>query len=249
MNILVTGANGYIGTELCKRLSLQHNVIEIDRKQGISVLDIKSLYGIDAVYHLAAQTSVFNEDKEQIIEDNYRSFVHICDLCAKSNVRMIYASSSCAYNVTSLYGMSKQFNEQYASIYNPNATGIRLHNVWGREGRKGTLYYNLMHGHTIIYGGQQKRHFTYIDDVIEGLILALYIKRDLINISNPEYITVQQFISYLSTVKRLDVEYIPNSRIYDKQEQIIDSNIYTLPIEYTTVSQAISILAKTTIPI
>lgn len=241
MNILVTGANGYIGTELCKRLSLQHNVIEIDRKQGIEVMDIRCLYKIDAVIHLAAQTSVFNDDRQQIIDDNYKSFVHICDLCAKSNVRMIYASSSCAFNTTSLYGMSKQFNEQYASIYNPNATGIRFHNVWGGNGREGTLYYNLIHGHTKIYGGKQKRHFTYIDDVIKGIILTLDIYKPLINIVNPEYITVSDFIRYIGAT---DIEYINTNRLYDKQEQIIDNNIYTLPIDYTTVSQAVTILNK-----
>jgi nucleoside-diphosphate-sugar epimerase len=38
-----------------------------------------------------------------------------------------------------MYGMSKRFNEQFAKAYCPSATGVRLHNVYGREPRQGTL--------------------------------------------------------------------------------------------------------------
>lgn len=240
MNVLVTGSEGFIGRELCKDLSLFSNVIEIDRKTGIAVKDITSLYGVDVVYHLAAQTSVFNENKPQIIEDNYSSFIHICDLCSKYKTKLIYASSSSAFNSTSLYGLSKQFNEQYASMYYPYATGVRLHNVYGPNPRKDTLLYNLLHGHTIIYSsGKQKRHFTFIDDVIDGLISLMDCEDKLVNICNPEYVSVKEFVDEVAKYKYINPQYVTYDKQFDKDQQLVDNNINTLSLNYTSIKDGL----------
>ena len=114
--IIVTGSEGFIGKQLCKRLNdLGYEIIPVDLKIGIDVCDI-DVKDADIVYHLAASTSVFNEDKESIIHNNIKAFIHISDECVKHGVKMIYASSSCALkcNCTSLYCITKSFNEEYA---------------------------------------------------------------------------------------------------------------------------------------
>ena len=66
-HIIVTGSEGFIGKELVKALKSDVNnvVYEVDRKIGIEADNIESIinnHHIDVVYHLAAQTSVFNKD-------------------------------------------------------------------------------------------------------------------------------------------------------------------------------------------
>ena len=243
MNIIVTGSEGFIGQHLCERLTKDgHNIVRIDRKLGLEAANIeKYINGVELVYHLAGQTSVFNNKKELVLYDNYFTFVRICDICKQHNVKLVYASSSCAYNTTSLYGLSKRFCEEYASIYNDNAIGVRLHNVYGNNQRKGTLLYNLLNEHTTIYnGGNNKRHFTYIDDAVEGLVLASMSNEKLFNCYNPEYVSVNQFINEIRKYRHItDVEYTDEIRKYDKEEQLVDKTIKNLPVVYKTIEEGI----------
>ena len=128
--MIVTGSEGFIGKALCQELAKRNvEVIGIDRKNGTEASKVCELlkYGdIDCVFHLAAQTSVFNGNLEQIRKDNIDTFMCIADACNQYHVKLVYASSSTANpeNTTSLYGISKYFDEQYASIYCKAATEI-----------------------------------------------------------------------------------------------------------------------------
>ena len=145
MQVIVTGSEGFVGKALVAALERRGvQVISIDRKNGAEVSEYftsNSLLGIDCVYHLAAQTSVFNDNKNDILHDNVEAFKIVCDACKRHDVKLVYASSSTANpcNTTSLYGISKHFDEEYARLYNPKATGVRLHNVYGPNPRQGTL--------------------------------------------------------------------------------------------------------------
>ena len=138
------------------------------------------------MFHLAAQTSVFNGNLEQIRKDNIDTFMRVADACNQYHVKLVYASSSTANpeNTTSMYGISKYFDEQYASIYCKAATGCRLHNVYGPNPRKRNLLWFLMEKENVsLYNcGQNIRCFTYIDDVVEGLIYAVGCNRDFDNL-------------------------------------------------------------------
>ena len=133
MKVIVTGSEGFIGKSLCHRLDRSGaEIVRVDRKLGLEASDIGLLMdGADCVFHLAAQTSVFNNDRIQIRMDNIDSFMAVADACAERGVKLVYASSSTANekNMTSMYGVSKRFDELYASVYCPNATGCRFHNV------------------------------------------------------------------------------------------------------------------------
>lgn len=145
MKMIVTGSEGFIGKALCQELKRRDvEVIGIDRKNGkdaASICDILNNGDIDCVFHLAAQTSVFNGNIPQIRKDNIDTFINVADACNRYHVKLVYASSSAAHpcNTTSMYGISKYFNEQYASFYCKDATGVRLHNVYGSLPRKRTL--------------------------------------------------------------------------------------------------------------
>ena len=148
--IIVTGSEGFIGKALCRELSKRGvEVIGIDRKNGTEASNVHELLkkgDIDCVFHLAAQTSVFNENLEQIRKDNIDTFMSVANACNLYRVKLVYASSSTAnpVNTTSMYGISKHFDEQYASVYCKTATGCRLHNVYSPNPRERPLLWFLL---------------------------------------------------------------------------------------------------------
>lgn len=99
MKVIITGSEGFIGRALS--LALQKRSIEvigIDRKNGQEAADIAKYMpdDLDAVLHLAAQTSVFNKDLIQIRKDNIDAFMAVVDACANhpNKTKLVYASSS-----------------------------------------------------------------------------------------------------------------------------------------------------------
>ena len=219
----------------------------IDRVCGTEAAGVPCLLaggGIDAVIHLAAQTSVFNSDHEKILRDNIDSFVAIADGCTRFGVKLVYASSSTANpcNTTSMYGVSKHFDEVYASIYCRNATGVRLHNVYGPDQRKGTLLYALMNSEKVsLYnGGMNTRCFTYIDDVVDGLIYAIGSDKKLVNIVNPESCTILQFAEEVRKYNGVDIQCVSEKREFDNPVQSVDEGIFSVPLNYTSVSKGIA---------
>ena len=139
MKAIVTGGEGFIGKALTAALRKRGvSVCVIDRKTGIEAGDYFTgidLSEIDCVFHLAAQTSVFNINKSDIIHDNIEVFKIVSDACARYNTKLVYASSSTAGdgNTTSLYGISKRFDEEFARCYNPSATGEISQRVWSQS--------------------------------------------------------------------------------------------------------------------
>lgn len=245
--VIVTGGEGFIGKALASVLSSRGiHVISIDRQIGLEAGEYftsADLTEIDCVYHLAAQTSVFNRNKTDIIRDNIEVFKTVCDACARHGTRLIYASSSTAApgNTTSLYGISKRFNEEYARCYYPAATGVRFHNVYGPNPRQGTLLWHLLNDERVkLYNrGRNVRHFTYIDDIVESLILSRIINQPLINAASPEETTTLQLATMVAKYKQLEIELVDESRDFDREEQSVSEAIYTLPLRYTPVAEGI----------
>jgi len=245
--MIVTGSEGFIGKALCRELAKRDvEVIGLDRKSGIEATKVCELLkngGIDCVFHLAAQTSVFNGNLEQIRKDNIDTFMRVADACNQYHVKLVYASSSTANpeNTTSMYGISKYFDEQYASIYCKAATGCRLHNVYGPNPRKRTLLWFLMEKENVsLYNcGQNIRCFTYIDDIVEGLIYAVGCNRQLINICNVQPVTTMYFASLVKYYKPLEIELINKKRDFDNLEQSVNQDIYLVPLSYTSVEDGV----------
>ena len=248
MKFIVTGGEGFIGRALTAYLlSRENEVISVDRKNGLEAGEYFSssdLSEVDCVFHLAAQTSVFNQNKGDIIRDNIETFKTVCDACKRHGVKLIYASSSTANheNTRSLYGISKQFNEQYARCYNPDATGVRFHNVYGPNPRHGTLLWYMLHQERVrlFNEGKNIRHFTYIDDIVKGLLMTYELNlSSVVNIANPEVTSTLQLAEIVSKYKHLEIELIAEKREFDCKEQIVNEAVYTLPLHYTPIEDGI----------
>lgn len=248
MKVVITGGEGFIGKALAAVLFKRGvEVIIIDRTKGIEAKDffdtVPNLHEADCVFHLAAQTSVFNTNHAQIVHDNIETFMAVCNACKRAGVKLVYASSSTANspNTTSLYGISKRFDEKYARCYNPHATGVRLHNVYGPNPRQGTLLWHLLHDNPVklVNGGRNVRHFTYIDDVIGGLIYAWGCRYSLINIANPEKTSVYDFALAVQEYNHTDFTLVTEKREFDNIAQTVDENLFTVPLPYTPVKEGI----------
>lgn len=155
----------------------------------------------DVVVNLAAQAGVrYSIDHPGVyIESNIIGFYNILEACRNHPVEhLVYASSSSVYggnkkvpfstddkvdNPVSLYAATKKSNEllahAYSKLYNIPSTGLRFFTVYGPAGRPDMFYYSatqkLLRGETIqIFNyGNCKRDFTYIDDIVEGIIRVM----------------------------------------------------------------------------
>lgn len=152
----------------------------------------------DYVINLAAQAGVRYsiENPDAYIESNLIGFYNILEACRNYPVKhLVYASSSSVYgsnkkipystndkvdNPVSLYAATKKSNElfahSYSKLYNIPTTGLRFFTVYGPAGRPDMAYFSftnkLINGEKIkIFNyGNCKRDFTYIDDIVEGII-------------------------------------------------------------------------------
>lgn len=254
MKYIVTGSEGFIGSALVAFLMANgHEVVCIDRKHGEEAADIGSFLesneDVSGVFHLAAQTSVFNTDTEQIRKDNIDTFITVCDECARHGVRLVYASSSTAAegNATSMYGISKRFDELYARLYNTDAYGVRLHNVYGPDPREGTLLWHLMNDDVVdIYNmGDNKRHFTHIEDAVTGLYQVMIMPPNelsyqtwrvrILNVANPEEMTVADFAREVSARNGCKLRFNGEVRPRDNFRQSVEDGIISLSLHYKTV--------------
>lgn len=158
-------------------------------------------YHPDIVVNLGAQAgvrySITNPDA--YIESNMISFYNILEACRHYPVEhLVYASSSSVYgsnkkvpystddkvdNPVSLYAATKKSNElmahAYSKLYNIPSTGLRFFTVYGPAGRPDMAYFGftnkLVNGETIkIFNyGNCKRDFTYVDDIVEGVVRVM----------------------------------------------------------------------------
>lgn len=155
----------------------------------------------EKVCHLAAQAGVRYSLKNPYvyIDSNISGFLNILEGCKNTKVdHLVYASSSSVYGANtkmpfsvhdnvdhpvSLYAATKKANElmahTYASLYNLPSTGLRFFTVYGPWGRPDMALFiftkAILKGKTIdVYNyGNMKRDFTYIDDIVEGVMKSI----------------------------------------------------------------------------
>lgn len=176
MIISVTGAGGFIGSHLVKRLKKDgHNVLEWDRKSGTDVKDFE-LMGAEFVVHLAAIANVRRSRQYpwEYWENNVINTKNIQTLCAANQVPLVYASSSCVHNwFLSPYGMSKIANEATA-INNPYSqskqVGLRFTTVYGPGARDDMFMGRLKNG-TLQYATDHIRDFIHVNDIINAIMV------------------------------------------------------------------------------
>lgn len=213
----------------------------------------------DYVIHLAAQAGVRYsiENPYAYIESNITGFMNILEACRNYPVKhLIYASSSSVYGANvkqpfsendnvdhpvSLYAATKKSNElmahTYSSLYDIPTTGLRFFTVYGPWGRPDMAYFSftkdIIEGNTInvFNNGDLERDFTYIDDIVEGIIRLINkipqknenwdkIKSDpatsfapyrVFNIGNNKPVKLNEFINILEEIigKKAVKNYLP----------------------------------------
>jgi len=242
MKTLITGAAGFIGSNVAMRLlDRGEEVVGIDNHNDYydpklkenrlarfkdhpkyqhyraDIADRKALEEIfekekpNKVVNLAAQAGVRYsiENPHSYVSSNITGFLHILEGCRNHKIEhLVYASSSSVYGANtnmpfsihqnidhplSLYAASKKANElmahTYSNLYKLPTTGLRFFTVYGPWGRPDMALFlftkNILAGKPIpvFNHGKHRRDFTYIDDIVEGVIRVL----DRVAKPNPDW--------------------------------------------------------------
>lgn len=234
-------------------------------------------YQPQIVVNLAAQAgvrySITNPDA--YIEANLIGFYNILEACRHYPVEhLVYASSSSVYgsnkkvpystedkvdNPVSLYAATKKSNElmahAYAKLYNIPCTGLRFFTVYGPAGRPDMAYFGftnkLRQGETIqIFNyGNCKRDFTYIDDIVEGIVRVMQhapekvIGADglpippyaLYNIGNNQPENLLDFVQILSE-ELVRAGVLPEDYDFEAHKQLVPMQPGDVPVTYADTS-------------
>ncbi len=196
-----------------KRLTPHDNFkfVKLDVADRVSVAALFEAERFDRVIHLAAQAGVRYslQNPHAYIDSNIVGFTNILEGCRHTGVKhLVYASSSSVYggntkmpfsehdsvdHPISLYAASKKANElmahTYSHLFNLPTTGLRFFTVYGPWGRPDMALFlftrAILEGRPIdvFNHGNMQRDFTYVDDIVEGVIRVL----DRIAEPNPDY--------------------------------------------------------------
>lgn len=235
-------------------------LIEADIRDKEKMEKIFQKNRIEKIVHLAACAGVRAsfEQPRLFLEVNVLGTLNLLELAAKKKIKQfIFASSSSVYglnkvpfredqaiaNVASPYGASKRSAELlcsvYAKSYNIPTTCLRFFTVYGPRGRPDMAVYKftdrIAKGLPIErYGkGDMKRDFTYIDDIVDGIMLALEKPFDfeIINLGNNRPVQLNKLIELIE-------------QSIGKKAKIVEKPIPKgdLPITYADISKAKSLL-------
>lgn len=210
--ILVTGGTGFVGSNLCERLSqnLDNEVFSLDNYftgseanhvPGVTyikgnTIDIIKLVGFkpDLVYHLGEYSRVEQsfDDIQLVWEYNKDGTFAVLEFIRKVKAKLVYAGSSTKFGDGKLgsnqspYAWSKASNTQlvqnYGEWFGIDYAITYFYNVYGKREIQNGKYATLIalfiekmkNGEklTVVSPGTQKRNFTHIDDIVDGLILV-----------------------------------------------------------------------------
>ena len=246
-----------------------------DKKLIDSIFDE---YNPDIVVNLAAQAgvrySITNPDV--YIESNLIGFYNILEACRNHPVKhLVYASSSSVYgtnkkvpystgdkvdNPVSLYAATKKSNElmahAYSKLYNIPSTGLRFFTVYGPAGRPDMAYFSftnkLIKGEKIqIFNyGNCKRDFTYVDDIVEGVIHVMRKPPEkknggdglpippykIYNIGNSKPENLLEFVDVLQQ-ELIRAEVLPKDYDFDAHKELVPMQPGDVPITYADTSE------------
>lgn len=230
MSLIVTGAKGFVGHHLClalKKEGIEHKGIDVPEYNLNNGNHIKKLFevypNITGIIHLAAvsHTPLAKEYPLLTLETNIMATANLLEKCLKKKgfEKFIYLSSSSVYKPNHIYNVSKLSAELITNVYNLQyklpACVVRTANVYGA----GDSYKRVVHSFVekaitgkpiIIEGtGEQKRVFTHVSDLVEGLIKVIKSKDVIgktINITGEKEYSVKELAEIVK-------EFIPSTQI------------------------------------
>lgn len=258
MKVLVTGAAGFIGSNLAEKLAKRGDevvgidnfndyydpakkranetrlnqydnfrMIEEDIRNRQFLLDLFAEEQFEAVAHLAAMAGVRNAVKypELYVEVDYNATQHLMDGARLSGVQnFVFASTSSVYGDTKQipfvetdpcdrplqpYAAAKRGAEMlgftYHHLYGLNFTAVRFFTVYGPNGRPDMMAYLVADSITkgveipLYEGGQMWRDWTYVEDITDGVVLALDkpLGYEVVNLGRGEPTLLKDFVGML----------------------------------------------------
>ncbi len=257
--------------------STRWTFIRADIADAADVNTIFGKYRPAVVVNLAAQAGVRYSitNPESYIQSNLIGFFNILEACRHNPVEhLVYASSSSVYgsnkkipystddkvdNPVSLYAATKKSNElmahAYSKLYDIPSTGLRFFTVYGPAGRPDMAYFGftdkLRQGKTIqIFNyGNCKRDFTYVDDIVEGVLRVMQhaperSKGDdglpvppyhIYNIGNNSPENLLDFVTILQE-ELVRARVLPADYDFDSHKQLVPMQPGDVPVTYADTS-------------
>ena len=254
-----------------------YTFVKGDLADKVLINTIFKQYHPDIVVNLGAQAgvrySITNPDA--YIESNMIGFYNILEACRHYPVEhLVYASSSSVYgsnkkvpystddkvdNPVSLYAATKKSNElmahAYSKLYNIPSTGLRFFTVYGPAGRPDMAYFGftnkLVKGETIkIFNyGNCKRDFTYVDDIVEGVVRVMKKAPDkkngedglpippyaVYNIGNQNPENLLDFVQILSE-ELVRAKVLPEDYDFEAHKELVPMQPGDVPVTYADTS-------------
>mgnify|MGYP003947598895 CR=1 FL=1 len=215
----------------------RYRFIKLDISDGEALSGLFQEYDFDIVINLAAQAGVRYslENPKAYVDSNLVGFTNILECCRHAKIKhLLFASSSSVYGMNSkqpfsandntdypisLYAATKKSNEllahSYSHLFNIPCTGLRFFTVYGPYGRPDMAYYSFTRAIDagrpidVFNHGEMKRDFTYIDDIVEGIVRVISLipisqANDttnakapfrVLNIGNNNPVTLRRFIT------------------------------------------------------
>ena len=229
-----------------------------DVTKFVDIYKLTRKYKFKIIIHLAAQPGVrysLNQPN-QTLYNNLNSFNNVIEIARLKKVKkFIYASSSSVYGEVkkfpfteddysirpiSVYGASKLSNEIVADVYSKNfklkCVGLRFFTVYGPYGRPDMAYYSFLNSLKnnktikVFNNGNMLRDFTYIDDVIYGIIKVIKAKftnmHEVLNIGKGNPDKLMDLINYLEEnyFKKFKINFTKNIPLGDIKKTYSDVN-------------------------
>lgn len=235
MKVLVTGSEGFLGKHLVDELNhLGYEVVRYDLELGLDILNIEqlrhNLIGCDVCVHLAAIADLYIAEEEpeiaQMINvEGTRKIVNVCD---ELGVRLLYASTCCAYGnnhveisneespvaPTEHYAKTKLEGEKHVLNSKNGHTVMRIATFYGpgmRSSLATAIFLNsaFQKEEINIHGdGTQTRCFTHVSDISSGIICLIQNNNfeGIVNVSDDKETSVNELAKIAINISGNDVE-------------------------------------------
>lgn len=247
-NILITGANGFIGKKLQKRLlSAEYNIITHDIENSDISVDILNYTNIDHIFHLAALMSVPDSWNKtfDFYKTNFMGTVNVLELCRKTGASLTFMSTyvygkpnqilideNHDLNPNTPYNHSKVICEDICSFYNKmfdiNITVLRPFNVYGYGQSSSFLIpyviEQFLDKNTEIVSVMDlnsKRDYIYIDDLIEAMYKTINCNGyNIFNVGTGYSTSVYDVLNYIKNILKSDKTF--TSKNIERKNEVSD---------------------------